>query len=293
MKHLFACMACLGFLLVSGSVFPASGDKLAFMMYSGDNWQVHLMDLDNRQVAQLTTKPYDVSTVSWLQDGEHVYICGIQGQSEIININDGSSRDIRLPYSAINDAVISPDGSKLVFSHIRPGGSLINKLWLMDIEKNAATPILVDHEGMQYDPKWSSNGEEVYFITGEPGRAFGISKYSLLDNKVTRVVHNDFYNLDADIGPDGKLAYSSNVSGNFDVWTQDDRSRARVTASVAAQTHPSWSGDGKKLYFEMVTDGISNIWSVESVAGESGAAPVQLTSSPVGARYPVVYRGRQ
>ena len=290
MKPIVQSFVFISLLCVSGLTLSDEDNKIAYMMYTGSNWQVYILDVNTGKSKQVSAVSYDVSTVSWLNDGMHVFICGIQAQAEIINVSNGDSRKIKLPFDTINDAVISPDGSKLVFSYINPG-SINNKLWVMDINSNTMRPILKDLEGRQYDPKWSKDGSEIYFVSGVAGGAYGIAKYSLSSKKATKLITNAFYNLDVDINNNGDIAYSSNISGNFDIWTDDGVTRKRITSDTGTQTHPGWSVDSDHIYYESVKDGISNIWSADLSAAESSAAHKQLTFSQHGARYPAVYRG--
>jgi TolB protein len=74
----------------------------------------------------------------------------------------------------------------------------------------------------------------------------------------------------------GLIAYASHLSGNWDIWTaRSDGTRAdNVTAeSVANETDPTWSPDGKRIAFVSDRAGNSDIY----VMNADGASVTQLT----------------
>jgi Tol biopolymer transport system component/DNA-binding winged helix-turn-helix (wHTH) protein len=58
--------------------------------------------------------------------------------------------------------------------------------------------------------------------------------------------------------PDGRfVAYSSNRSGNFDIWVQPvmGGNPIRITSSDASESQPAWSPDGRQIAFRSEQDG--------------------------------------
>jgi Tol biopolymer transport system component/DNA-binding winged helix-turn-helix (wHTH) protein len=58
--------------------------------------------------------------------------------------------------------------------------------------------------------------------------------------------------------PDGRfIAYSSNRSGNFDIWVQDvlGGDAIRITSTEASESQPAWSPDGREIAFRSEQDG--------------------------------------
>jgi Tol biopolymer transport system component len=79
-------------------------------------------------------------------------------------------------------------------------------------------------------------------------------------------------------GDQGRIAYDSTVSGNYDIWTMnpDGSDRRNVTNSDEDEWNPTWSPDGSRIAF--VSDRNGN-WDVY-VMNSDGSNLTQLTDNP-------------
>ena len=269
------------------NVHSSSKDALAFLQYDGDYWQVFVKQGD-AEAKKVSTSLYDKSALSWLADGITLFVCGIQGNAEIINTVSKKSQLISLPKNNINDAVMSPDGRKIVYSHIA-NASINNKLWLYDRETKTNIALLADMPGRQYDPKWNVNGDAIYFVTGVANTHYEINKIALnkapKKSKAQPVIVNAKYNLDVDVSVAEKVVYSSNLKGSFDLWVKSDKGITQLTSLEGSESRPSWSQDETKVYFERMNNGVLNIWSTTYLEGDL----TQITTSKTGARQPVLF----
>jgi serine/threonine protein kinase/Tol biopolymer transport system component len=75
--------------------------------------------------------------------------------------------------------------------------------------------------------------------------------------------------------PDGRLLYSSNESGNDDIWLMDadGGNHRQLTFDSHKDIQPSVSKDGRFVAFVSYRSGLAHIWRMNSDGGE----PVQLT----------------
>jgi len=86
---------------------------------------------------------------------------------------------------------------------------------------------------------------------------------------LTRVTFDDGLQAQPTWSPDGKfIAYSSNQSGNFDIWVQPlGGGRAvRVTSDAANDWQPAWSPDGNSIAFRSEREG-GGIFLVPALGG--------------------------
>ena len=86
---------------------------------------------------------------------------------------------------------------------------------------------------------------------------------------LTRVTFDDGLQAQPAWSPDGKfIAYSSNQSGNFDIWVQPlGGGRAvRVTSDAANDWQPAWSPDGNSIAFRSEREG-GGIFLVPALGG--------------------------
>lgn len=275
-------------LLIVTSTYAGNGESMAYLQYDGDYWQVYIND-GTGQTQKITSSQYDKSTISWFANGAKLFVCGIQAEAEIVDIETGTIKSISLPKPTVNDAVMSPDGSKILYSYIA-ADTVDNKLWLFDLRSNTNKPILSNMQGRQYDPKWNVAGDVFYFTTGFANKNYSIAKAIPGSNVAEVVIQNAKLNLDVDVAKDGNIAWSSNVKNSFNIWMLRDNKVKQLTNVPEADTHPSWSSKEGVIYFARVKDGISNIWQL-NINGKTEAK--QITNSEIGARYPVVFKGEK
>ena len=273
-------------LLLSSDALANDGERLAYLQHDGEYWQVFVND-ENGHTKQISHTKYDKSAISWLANGSNVFACGIQADAEIIDIKTGASKKINLPKHNINDAVISADGNKIIYSYIS-SGTTDNKLWLYDVPTKDDRPLLANMQGRQYDPKWNVKGDVFYFTSGFANQSYAIAKSTPGSNKSEIVIQNSKLNLDADVSANGDLAYSSNIKNSFDIWIKQSDRIKQLTNTSDTDSHPSWSSKSDAIYYARVLNGISNIWRLKLT---DNAVAEQITNSKIGARYPVVFKG--
>jgi len=87
--------------------------------------------------------------------------------------------------------------------------------------------------------------------------------------------------------PDGlRVVFTSDRSGNFDIWSLDLATRAvrRLTFDAADDWDPHWSPDGKHLLWSSNRSGNYEIW----IADADGSGPRRVTSDGVDAENPTM-----
>ncbi len=105
------------------------------------------------------------------------------------------------------------------------------------------------------------------------------------------------WETEPELSPDGTLvAYSSNASGNADVWIVDTEGGEplRLTDDPAEDRKPTWFPDGRTIAFVSTRGGQASIWKVSRLGGsaslliENGDKPAV---SPDGTRIAFTRRG--
>jgi len=256
-------------------------DDIAFLAIHNDYWQVWLMKADGSNARPVTDTSYDKSRISWYPNGD-LLVNGNQGELIRLSLKDKKETSVKVPFKQVNDAVVSPDGKYLAFSQ-KPEGAIYNKMWLMDIQSGHKIKVGWT-KGFQHEPNFSPNSQVLYYLSGDNGQFHDIMKYTIKTKSIEPVTFSKLYNLDVALNPDNKIAFSSNRSGNYEIWMQDDSKLKKLTSHPALDARPNWSLDGKKIYFESNRGGSLNIWSV-NVDGIQN--PEQVTHHKEGARYPL------
>ncbi|PIQ95534.1 MAG: hypothetical protein COV67_14365, partial [Nitrospinae bacterium CG11_big_fil_rev_8_21_14_0_20_56_8] len=203
--------------------------------------------------------------------------------------------DIRLTTHPAEDnsPAIGPDGKRVVFVSHRtdPRGDL----YVLDLgdprAPAAVAPTrLTEADFGEGDPAWSPNGKEVYFSAQAAGsETRSLFKIDLATRKRSPVLEGPGVNPAP--SPDGRyLAYAS-PGGFQSIWILDlqNGNKVRITEGPFIDASPSWSPDGRALFFvryeddtnsdgHLTIDDNPNIWSVQ-VAGSKPGTLRQLTDS--------------
>ncbi len=207
-----------------------------------------------------TQTPYNEIEPSWSPDGAKIAFASDQtGNWEIFIMNDdGSSLTQLTTQTASIDVApaISPDGAKIAFVSDRDGD---RALWEMGIAGGSQTK-LVD-----------SSGEDGALGPDPFGLGFGLSTPSW--------------------SPDGtKLAFSSDRSGNVDIYVYDYSAGTATAQSGASDSgydefSPFWLPGGDWIAFVADSDGDGDreIWKVDVTTGaKSKLAEIGDNVTPAG-----------
>jgi serine/threonine-protein kinase len=191
-----------------------------------------------------------------------------------------------LPFPAVNDPRLSPDGTRLVVSM----GT--EAIWMVDLATQ--TPTLLTESG--FYPLWSPDGTEVVF-SSRRGKTFDVYRVPVdlsrpealvLDaennmrtmdwtadgiilreeipekgmdllrwsdpsnaSTITKLLDGPDDELAPVVSPDGKwMAYVSNYSGPDEIYmTAFPKAGARIQISNRGGHSPTWSPDAKRLYY--------------------------------------------
>ena len=67
-------------------------------------------------------------------------------------------------------------------------------------------------------------------------------------------------------GTNGKIAFSSNISGSYDIWVMDadGSNQTNITNTSAADRLPAWSPDGTKIVFASIRSGSWRVWVMDA-----------------------------
>lgn len=278
----FILMLAQGFFARAG----AMPEPISYLAYIDGYWQACVMAADGSAQRQVTSSRYDKSKVSWYPDGKYLLVNGNQGELNKVDTSTGKETPVPAPLQGMNDAVVSPDGMQIAFSLSTSGSIDDNNIWLIDADGGNQQK-MTNMQGLQHEPVWLPNGKHLYFLSGEGGQAHDIWRLTLATRETEQLSSSSLYHFDVAVAPDGRVAFSSNRSGNYEIWIRDLEGNLRqVTRDPAMDGKPTWSPDGKTLIFESSRSGDPNLWKVTLSGGE----PEQLTRYQEGARAPAWYR---
>ncbi len=98
---------------------------------------------------------------------------------------------------------------------------------------------------------WSPDGKSIICATGRGDTSFDITRLDLASKKHENLVRTNFLEIQPDLSSDGNwLAMTSDESGRPEVYVYQLASPGgRWQASTSGGSQPTWSSDGRTLYY--------------------------------------------
>jgi TolB protein len=275
-------------LTASGGAFAAG--EIAFLGQTGGYWQVWVMGADGNGQRQVTRSDYEKARVSWFPDGRRLLVLSLEGQLFEVDVESGHEKQVPLRLGSVHDASVSADGQWLAVS-AGSGGSRDNQdIWLARSDGSGERRF-IEMPWFQDEPRFSRDGVWIYFTSGDGKQDHDVWRARVSNGSKEQLTVNARYHFELDLAPNGALAYSSNQSGDYELYTSapDGTNVVRWTNSPGIDGHPSWSPDGQALVFHSSRGGSLNIWRQDGP--KASARP--LTHFAEGARDPDWWKGPQ
>jgi uncharacterized protein YjdB len=182
-----------------------------------------------------------------------------------------------------------------------PGGRAFGIRWSSD-----RPDVVLAHEGGVIDgltpgravvtatAPWGKSAKADVFVVGDlllttnRGGSFGIYQLRASGSMaLVPVLQDSASNIQAILSPDRtRIAFSSNRSGSFDVYTMDadGRNLQRLTTDPANEGEPAWTPDGTQVVYTSTTGTTTQI----SIVPAEGGASRRLTTTSGGNHSPSI-----
>jgi len=270
--------------LLAGEVQAANDERIAYLQVSEGYWQIWIVESDGSNPRQLTHDPVDKANLSWGGKGREILYNTNQGEMFIVQVESGEKRKISLSLSGMTDGDWSPDGREIVFSLSTVGSIDNNDIWRVNADGSNLRK-LTRMNGLQHDPVWCSGGDRIVFLSGEGKQNHDIFIMERDGAKPRPLTADNLYNFEPACSSRGEIAFSSNRSGNYDIWAMDVEAKqiSQLTEHPGYDSSPSWSPDGKTLVFVSDRSGQLALWGMK----RDGTELRQLTENNTGCRSPV------
>jgi Tol biopolymer transport system component len=196
------------------------------------------------------------SGIAWTGDDKKLILSRPLNKAEYelaeVTIGDGSMRSFSFGQNPTWPA-ISPRGDKLAFTS---SSNQVN-IWRKDLLHPQAPAVkLISSTHEQRLPQYSPDGKHIAFTSSRGG----ISEIWMSDADGTHLVQiSDFKNSWTGTprwSPDSKkIAFDSRRSGHPEVYVADisELMPRKLVTNIPGMLVPSWSHDGKWIYFESLT----------------------------------------
>jgi Tol biopolymer transport system component len=242
--------------LVKGKL-TVTPPAIAFTSTRDGNSEIYVMAADGSSQTRLTFDSGIDADPAFSPDGKKIAWTRTSGPNADIWIMDSDgTHQTRLTTSAKVDTLgtFSPDGTRIAFTSNRDGDP---EIFVMKVDGSEQTQ-LTKNKALDGDPAYSpviagmpptiaitstrDNTTDIYLISATPGTADA--------PLVKRLTNDRAIDTLGTVMPDGKVVFTSNRSGNFDLWmiNADGSGLTQLTNNAASDLTPQWAPDGAILF---------------------------------------------
>jgi TolB protein len=233
------------------------GKKLVFISVISGKEQLFTMDVDGKNIAQLTREDADHEDPAWSPDGKKIaFVMITKERTSIAVMNaDGSNVNLLTPkeHNTIHPNW-SADSKQVIYctnDDLAPPKKNEAQINVVDLATTKITTLITG--GISTYGSWSPDMKQIAFrkIIGEENSEVFLANAD--GSSPRNLTNNPFFDGWPAWSPDGrKIAFASNRRGHgYQIFVMDaDGTNVRLTANTEGRgTAPRWSPDGKKIYF--------------------------------------------
>ena len=261
----------------------AGDDDLAYLREHQGVWQVWLYDVDLASHRRLTDDQIDKTRISWHKSRQKLLVNKNIGELVWIDISSGQQTHLDLPVSDMLDAQLSHDGQWIAFSQMTLDPVMNHNLWRVRVDGSGLEQ-LTNQADFQIFPSWSADDNVITYSSGTQLGLQELWQLEIESGSQTQITLDSKFNYDPAISLENELVYSTNLSGNYDIWLKSDQqsSALQITKNQDYEGEPAWSPNGLQIAYVSLTGGTKQIWIMSS----QGKDPVSITPDTVSSRAP-------
>ncbi|HEY0378272.1 MAG TPA: protein kinase [Pyrinomonadaceae bacterium] len=285
--------------------FSPDGKQLAFMRGEPTKaeYAIIIANSDGTQERRLTSakSPKFYEQLSWSPDGQRLAVSSgdsMDGKEMTVvevSVADGSEKPLaQEKWPGVGQMAWLSDGSGLLVNAVDKD-SRLSQIWHVTYPEGTARRVTNDLNNYTGVSVAAQTGDlvtvrfdqstNIWVAPGLAANSSAAQRASALRSDATPVDASRARQITSGAAkfyggtwtPDGRLVYSSDVSGNRDLWVMDadGSNQKQLTSDSASNFNPAVSPDGRYIVFVSDRkDGRHNIWRMDP----DGANPKQLTS---------------
>jgi len=217
------------------------GNKIAFVNFSGGNFDIYTMNVDGSDQTRLTTYSGNDEIPSWSPDGTKIiFNSNRTGGGDVYVMNSDGTYQTRLTTDLNSDAAakFSPDGTKIVFESNRDGDY---EIYMMNSDGTNQTK-LTNNTVFDGIPVFSPDGTKIAFHSGRNG---GFDIFVMNSDGSNQIdVSNTGTDWLASWSADGtKIVFASTrdtSNGEIYMMNADGSNPTRLTNNSVSDYFPAW-----------------------------------------------------
>ncbi len=237
--------------------------------------ELYICDADGGNFRPLTQDGNIAVRPRWVPTGNALtYTAFLRRFPDVFHVDlDSGERRVLSNHSGLNSGgVISPDGNEMAVILSKDGNP---ELYVKQLRTGRLTRLTNTPQANEASPSWSPDGREIVYVSGPGGRPhlYIISR----DGGRPRRVTTRGTNVSPDWGPNGLIAFSSRIGGQYQIAIMDPRTeqiRYLEAPDGADYEDPSWAPNGRHIACARRQNFRSHIYVLDT----AGDPPVRLTT---------------
>jgi len=272
--------------------FSPDGSKVAFIrgeiegnlahLVSAAIGDIHVVDIETLEVTRITNDHRQINGLTWSPDGSNILFSSDRDTGTFnlwkVSLDNGVIRPVLSSRGILKNPSYSANTNRFVFGEYT-GDTDIRKISLANEERTLSEFSTVYSSTFDESlPRISPDGSRIVFVSNRSGYPEiwasdieGISPIQL-------TTYEGNYVGSPDWSPDGEhisfVAFDGN-SADVMVMHRSGKAVRRITTSEAYDLVPSWSSDGRWIYFGSNRFGTWNVWKKRSDGAGEG---IKVTS---------------
>jgi Tol biopolymer transport system component len=273
--------------------FSPDGRQFAFIRGYPDSGKsgVIVANADGSGARELIARSLPLSFplegIAWSPDGRTIAVTGdhadqLRGQVVLVDVASGTETTLAIPeWRAVSRLAWLRDGSGLLVNAQEAAGESSNQIFLVSYPSGTSrrlTNDLSSYSGLGVAPDGRS------FVAIRNERRSAIWTLPLEDPAKGAPITTEASADEGTYGiawtPDGRIVYTTEASGNPDIWIMnaDGTRRIQLTSTSGLDVAPRVTPDGRAVVFVSDRDGSLRVWRMAL----DGSAATKITSEAVG-----------
>jgi Tol biopolymer transport system component/DNA-binding winged helix-turn-helix (wHTH) protein len=248
-------------------VFSPDGQWIAFICYLNGDHNLDLFSLESGTTKHLL-KGWD-GRMAWTNDSQRIVSTGSAGLWEI-NINGGERRRLSISAESSDQPAIASRGDRLAYV----ASQTTANIWRADTRTGLSRRVLAPSIVEQRNPDISPDGTRIAFESERSGfHEVWVANLDGSDAVQLSNFHQAALTGSPQWSPDGRrIAFDSRVTGKSALYLVDSATALpqRVSTNDIAASTPTWSADGKWIYFRSESSESAEHGALYRVVSEGG-----------------------